>query len=58
MAGNISTRPQPVYGRKPKTFPVFAFRRLKRVLSGKSRAESMDLLDRWILKKRVLSLFL
>lgn len=31
---------------------VFAFRWLKRAMVGKSQEESLDLLDRWILKKR------
>lgn len=43
---------------RKKTFPVFAFRWLKKALAGKSRAESLDLLDQWILKKRLLGLFL
>lgn len=36
---------------------VLAFRWLKRVVVGKTRDESLDLLDKWILKKRILSLF-
>ncbi len=36
---------------------VFGFRWLKRSFAGKSRTESMDLLDQWILKKRMMSLF-
>ena len=33
------------------------FRWLKKSMSGKSRAQSMDLLDQWILRKRPMSLF-
>ena len=33
------------------------FRWLKKSMMGKSQAQSMDLLDQWILKKRPLSLF-
>ena len=36
---------------------VLSFRWLKKLLLGKSQAESMDLLDEWILKKRTMSLF-
>ena len=36
---------------------VLGFRWLKKLLVGKSQTESMDLLDRWILKKRAMSLF-
>jgi hypothetical protein len=34
------------------------FRDLKKMMVGKSREESLDLLDEWILKKRAWSLFL
>ncbi|GEM_PF-4024302 len=34
------------------------FRDLKKMMVGKSRDESLDLLDEWILKKRAWSLFL
>jgi hypothetical protein len=37
---------------------IFAFRWLKKSIAKKSREESVDLLDQWILKKRALSLFL
>ncbi len=33
------------------------FRWVKRSLWGKSHAQSVDLLDQWILKKKMLSLF-
>ena len=33
------------------------FRWVKRSLSGKSHTQSADLLDQWILKKKMLSLF-
>ena len=41
-----------------KNSKVKVFRSLKKMLFGKSQARSLDLLDRWILKKRPLSLFL
>ena len=36
---------------------VSKFRGIKKALVGKSRAESLDLLDEWMLKKRTLSRF-
>ncbi len=44
---------------KKKSFfeDVFAFRWLKKAMVGKSQAESLDLLDRWILKKKTVTLF-
>ena len=45
--------------RKPKSSSkVSMFRWLKKSMLGKSHAQSMDLLDRWILKKNPLGLFL
>jgi hypothetical protein len=43
--------------KKYVTKDVFTFRWLKKAMVGKSREESLDLLDRWILKKRALGLF-
>jgi len=45
-------------GMKGKQSKVLLFRSIKRVLFGKSRKRSMDLLDKWILKKNPLGLFL
>ena len=52
-------KPIPKKSQKKKKYfeDVFLFRGIKRVLLGKTRQQSLDLLDRWILKKRVLSLF-
>lgn len=36
---------------------VLGFRWLKKAMAGKTQEESLDLLDRWILKKRALGLF-
>ena len=36
---------------------VFAFRLLKKSMVGKSRAESLDFLDPWIVKKKTLTFF-
>jgi hypothetical protein len=43
--------------KKYVTKDVFTFRWLKKAMVGKSREESLDLLDRWILKKKTLGLF-
>jgi len=45
-------------GVRGKESKVLLFRSIKRVLFGKSRKRSMDLLDKWILKKNPLGLFL
>jgi len=36
---------------------VLGFRWLKKAMVGKAQEEPLDLLDQWILKKKVLSLF-
>ena len=49
----VLEHPQP----RQKKKDVRRFRSLKKMLFGRPERHSMDLLDRWIIKKRLLSLF-
>lgn len=54
-----SSEKEPVQARKRKSLftDVLRFRWLKKALVGKTQTESLDLLDQWILKKKILYLF-
>lgn len=56
-SSKVPAKPGTRKARKGFLEDVLSFRWLKKAMVGKSQEQSLDLLDRWILKRRTLGLF-